>query len=175
MAKILYLYASREGQTQRICECMAQEARRNQHEAELMPFDDARVERALAQCEHVVLGASVHYGHLPKAFYHFIRAKQTVLESKKNGFFCVNLTARKAGKDTPDGSAYMQKFLRISTWRPQKLTVFAGALLYTHYTWYDKMMIRFIMYITGGPTDTRTNVEFTDWEKVRQCGRDWLN
>ena len=32
-------------------------------------------------------------------------------------------------------------------------------------------MIRFIMWITGGPTDPAHDVEFTNWEKVRAFGR----
>ena len=30
----------------------------------------------------------------------------------------------------------------------------------------DKVMIRIIMWLTKGPTDTSISHEFTDWEKV---------
>ena len=32
-------------------------------------------------------------------------------------------------------------------------------------------MIRFIMLLTGGPTDPATVVEFTDWQRVEAFGR----
>ena len=36
-------------------------------------------------------------------------------------------------------------------------------------------MIRLIMYITKGPTDTSKNFEFTDWNKVDDFSRDLEN
>lgn len=44
--------------------------------------------------------------------------------------------------------------------------MFAGALLYPRYNFFDRFMIRFIMSMTGGETDTSKEVEYTNWEKV---------
>ncbi len=174
MANVLFLYATREGQTRRICESMAEVMLQQGKEPTLLSLDDERAAEALAQCEQVVLGASVHYGRLPQAMYAFIEKNREALDARPNTFFCVNLTARKPGKDTPEGSAYMRRFLKTTTWRPQKRAVFPGALLYTRYTWYDRAVIRFIMWITGGPTNPFVDVEFTDWEKVRRFARSLL-
>ncbi|QSA18965.1 menaquinone-dependent protoporphyrinogen IX dehydrogenase, partial [Vibrio furnissii] len=72
------------------------------------------------------------------------------------------------GKDTPEGSVYIQTFLKKSPWQPALIGVFAGALYYPRYRFFDKMMIRFIMSMTGGETDTTKEVEYTNWEKVSQ-------
>lgn len=174
MAAVLLLYSSREGQTRRICECMADVIREEGGEAKILSLVDPDLEQATADAERLIVGASIHYGHLPPELYHFITENKTLIEARANAFFCVNLTARKPGKDTPEGSAYMRKFLKKSPWRPTRLAVFAGALYYTRYAWYDRMMIRLIMWITGGPTDTRRDVEFTDWDRVRRVARAWL-
>jgi menaquinone-dependent protoporphyrinogen oxidase len=42
----------------------------------------------------------------------------------------------------------------------------AGRLDDPSYRWYDRAMIRLIMRITGGPTDPRTTIEYTDWQQV---------
>jgi hypothetical protein len=42
----------------------------------------------------------------------------------------------------------------------------AGRLDYSRYGWLDRQLIRFIMMLTGGPTDPRTVVDFTSWEMV---------
>ena len=34
------------------------------------------------------------------------------------------------------------------------------------YNFFDKYIIKLIMFITGGPTDTSQSYEFTDWSKV---------
>ena len=62
----------------------------------------------------------------------------------------------------------MQKFLVLSQWQPQLLGVFAGKIDYPKYRFFDKFMIRFIMWMTKGPTDTQGTFEFTDWQKVDQ-------
>lgn len=83
-------------------------------------------------------------------------------------FFCVNLTARKEeqGKDTPEGSVYMRKFLKKSPWTPKLQAVFAGALRYPRYKLIDRLCIQFIMKVTGGETDPTKEIEYTNWEKV---------
>jgi len=39
------------------------------------------------------------------------------------------------------------------------------------YRLFDRLMIRFIMLITRGPTDPRAVIEFTDWNEVEAFGR----
>ncbi len=174
MSAVLLLYSSREGQTRRICECMAEVVREEGLDAKILPLSDPDLSQAVVQCERLIVGASIHYGRLPPELYLFIEENRTLIETRSNAFFCVNLTARKPGKDTPQGSAYVRTFLKKSPWQPARMAVFAGALYYTRYVWYDRLMIRFIMWITGGPTDTRKDVEFTDWGRVRSIALAWL-
>ncbi|WP_122055095.1 menaquinone-dependent protoporphyrinogen IX dehydrogenase [Vibrio sp. Evd11] len=165
MAKALFLYSSREGQTKKILNYIKEEM--NEFECELQDLHTvSNVD--FAQYDRVLIGASIRYGHLNKKLYQFIDANLAQLQSNKVAFFCVNLTARKEdqGKDTPEGSAYIKKFLLKSPWQPTLIGVFAGALYYPRYNWFDQTMIRFIMNMTGGETDTTKEVEYTNWEKV---------
>ncbi len=49
--------------------------------------------------------------------------------------------------------------------------MFAGKIVYPALGPVDRTMIRFIMWITGGPTDPTGTYEFTDWDKVEEFGR----
>ena len=49
--------------------------------------------------------------------------------------------------------------------------MFAGKIDYPRYGFVDKQMIRFIMWMTSGPTDPTSNTEFTDWDNVDEFGR----
>ena len=118
--------------------------------------------------DRIVIGASIRYGHFNKKLYRFVENNAIYLEQKKTAFFGVNLTARKEGKNDPETNVYVRKFLQRIKWRPKLAAVFAGALFYPHYKWFDRVMIRFIMRITGGETDTTKEIEYTDWEKVKQ-------
>ncbi|MBN0595514.1 protoporphyrinogen oxidase, partial [Pseudomonas aeruginosa] len=40
------------------------------------------------------------------------------------------------------------------------------------YSWYDRFMIRLIMKMTGGETDTRKEVVYTDWQQVSRFARE---
>jgi menaquinone-dependent protoporphyrinogen oxidase len=69
-------------------------------------------------------------------------------------------------KNSPETNPYMKNFLDKSKWKPQSLSVFAGKIEYPKYGFIDKYVIRFIMWISKGPTDTTGTFEFTDWQKV---------
>ena len=76
------------------------------------------------------------------------------------------VVARKPEKNTPETNPYLIKFLKKIKWKPKNLGVFAGKIEYPKYKFVDKYAIKFIMWITKGPTDTSKTYEFTDWKKV---------
>ena len=92
-------------------------------------------------------------------------------QSKPNAFFSVNVVARKPGKNQPQTNPYLKKFLKQISWQPKELAVFAGKLDYPRYSYWDKQIIRFIMWMTKGPTDPTGTFEFTDWDAVDEFGR----
>ncbi|WP_017223442.1 menaquinone-dependent protoporphyrinogen IX dehydrogenase [Moritella dasanensis] len=164
MKKMLVLYSTVDGQTLKIIKVI-EAAIAHEYICEVMSIDECQ-HIDMAIFDKVVIGASVRYGHLNKKLYKFIAANKAQLEAKDNGFFCVNLTARKAEKNTPETNAYMQAFLVKSDWIPKQQAVFAGALSYSKYNWWQTLIIQLIMKITGGSTDKSKDIEFTDWVKV---------
>ena len=165
MEKALFLYSSSEGQTLKILRYIENELF-GRYECEFRDLRDFPKVN-LKDYDKVLIGASIRYGRFNKTLYKFIEQNLFELKLSKSAFFCVNLTARKKGKDTPEGSVYMKKFQNQSQWKPQLLGVFAGALYYPRYCFYDRIMIQLIMKITGGETDRTKEVEYTNWESVR--------
>lgn len=166
MKKTLLLYSSSEGQTLKILRYIENKLV-DDHECQFLNIDEMP-EVNFAHYDKVLIGASVRYGGLSKKLYQFIKNNLLALQASKAGFFCVNLTARKAGKDTLEGSVYLQKFIKLSPWKPLIVAVFAGALRYPRYGFFDRLMIQFIMRITGGETDTTKEVEYTNWARVNE-------
>jgi len=95
-----------------------------------------------------------------------------LLDEKDNAFFSVNAVARKEDKNTANTNPYITKFLRKSKWRPKKIEVFAGRIDYPKYNAFDKYMIRFIMWITSGPTNMNESYEFTNWNQVKKFAQE---
>ena len=58
--------------------------------------------------------------------------------------------------------------MKVTKWKPKNIDVFAGVVDYPVYNFFDKFMIRLIMWITSGPTDTKVRFEFTDWNRVKK-------
>lgn len=158
--KTIILYSSRDGQTKKIAQFIADKLGQN---TTVQPISEAVDLNAF---EQIVIGASVRYGHFNPELYKFIEKQTALLNRKQTAFFGVNLTARKVGKDTPETNVYVRKFLQRIRWRPTQSAVFAGALRYPRYKLFDRLMIQFIMRLTGGETDATKEIEYTDWNKV---------
>ena len=127
----------------------------------------------IKQSDSIVIGASIRYGDHRKNLYKFVNQNKDLLDEKDNAFFSVNAVARKEDKNTANTNPYITKFLRKSKWRPKKIEVFAGRIDYPKYGFFDKHIIKFIMFITGGPTDTSKSYEFTDWNAVKKFTEDF--
>ena len=165
MANILILYSTTDGHTRKICERVQDILEQQTHTVTLISLND-NPQLDLALFDKIVIGASIRYGKHRPAVTDYINRHARLLASKPGAFFSVNVTARKPNKNTPETNPYMPKFLKQINWQPNELAVFAGKIDYPRYTTFDRMMIRFIMWITKGPTDRNAVVEFTDWQAV---------
>lgn len=165
MPSFLIVYSSHDGQTLKICRKLQALLEQQAHQVTLVSIEDAdRVD--LQAFDKIVIGAGIRYGHHHPQVFAFVKRHQALLDSKPNAFFSVNLVARKPEKRQPETNPYLRKFLKRIRWKPKQLAVFAGKLDYPRYNALDRNVIRMIMWITGGPTDPSTTVEFTDWQQV---------
>jgi menaquinone-dependent protoporphyrinogen oxidase len=170
MAEILIIYSSTDGHTKEICLRLQQIAEDQNNQVTLVSVNDGNT-LDLNAFDKIVVGASIRYGKHSKKIYEFIKENQQVLDSKSNAFFSVNVVARKPEKSKPETNPYLQKFLRQISWKPRNLAVFAGKIQYQKYKFWDRFMIRLIMWMTRGPTDPETNIDFTNWSQVEDFGK----
>lgn len=171
--RTVILYLTRDGQTQKIATRMANQI----PQCELISLREQTIvdQLDLNQFDQIIIGASIRYGHFDPLLEKFIAQHYQQLNQKRSAFFSVNLTARKANRNTPQTNTYTRKLLARIAWKPQFVEVFAGALFYPRYTWFDRTMIRFIMKITKGDTDISKEYEYTDWESVDRFIQHFVN
>lgn len=168
MAKVLILFSSIDGHTIKIANKIKDILLDNDCEINIMSVDScATID---TKYDFILIGASIRYGDYRKGLYNFINRNKFVLEHTKTAFFSVSATARKVGKDNPETDRYVQKLKTKSGWYPDFVAIFAGVINYPKYRFFDRMMIRFIMFLTHGPTDSSSTFEFTDWNKVSSFG-----
>ena len=162
MKKILLTYSTADGHTKTICEKILSYSKTSQ--VDILPIDSSI---NIKDYDTVVIGASIRYGKYREEIFEFIKENEELLNSKDNAFFSVNVVARKENKNKPETNPYLIKFLNKISWQPKILDVFAGKIDYPKYKFLDKYAIKFIMWITKGPTDTSKVYEFTDWNRVK--------
>ena len=170
MSKVLILYSTVDGHTEKICRRLRQIIEAGGRPVTLAALKD-HPDIDLAPYDSVVIGASIRYGMHRPYVAKFMRARRGLLERKRCAFFSVNIVARKPDKSTPSTNPYVVKFVKQIGWRPAELAVFAGKLDYPRYGFWDRQIIRFIMLLTRGPTDRAAVVEYTDWQQVEAFAR----
>lgn len=164
---IALYYATRDGQARRIAEHICGRLAENEP---LAPPQDVAIAKPtpedLTAASLIVLVAAVRYGkHLPEAD-RFLATYRSLVSPPPLALASVNLTARKPEKTTATGNAYLRKTIARHGLAPALAVAFAGRLDYRRYSWRDRQIIRFIMLLTGGPTDPDTRVEYTSWDAV---------
>jgi menaquinone-dependent protoporphyrinogen oxidase len=164
---IALYYATHDGQSRRIAEHIYHRLAERQP---LGPPQDLSATSVaperLAGASLVVLVAAVRYGRHLRAADQFLAAYRSLESPPPLALASVNLTARKPGKTTATGNAYLRKTIAQHGLAPVLAVAFAGRLDYRRYRWLDRQIIRFIMLLTGGPTDPDTSIEYTSWQAV---------
>src|SRR5215472_4975974 len=114
---MLFYYATRDGQSRRIAERIA--ARLHERGIPAAPQDLATAPPPdLGEAPLLVLVAAIRYGkHLPEA-QRLLETYSALPSPPPLVFASVNLTARKPGKDTPDGNVYLRKAIARYRLRP---------------------------------------------------------
>lgn len=169
MANILIVHSSIDGHTLTICRKLQQVIEQNGHSVKISSLVESQ-DAELLLFDKIVIGASIRYGKHRPEVYAFIKRNRDVLNRKAGAFFSVNVVARKPGKNRPETNPYMKKFRRKTSWQPSELAVFAGKIDYHKYAYWNRLVIRLIMWLTKGPTHPDTVADFTDWDEVEAFG-----
>lgn len=164
MTRLLLTWKGVYGQTRRIAERLQSTLEPLGVHADVVPLDEAPDPARWDAC---VIGASIRHGKHHPSVFEFVRRHRAWLDAHPSGFYSVNLVARKPEKNTPETNQYVRQFVASAQWQPPLLAVFGGELDYPRYGFGDRTAIRFIMWLTKGPTDVTQRYEFTDWAAVQ--------
>ncbi|MCF8272451.1 MAG: menaquinone-dependent protoporphyrinogen IX dehydrogenase [Flavobacteriaceae bacterium] len=169
---LLLIYSSVDGQTLKICNALTKQLKEHNQPVDLFSIDDFHGD--ISSYNKIVIGSSIRYGVHNKKIIEFINTHKEELEAKTSVFFSVNLVARKPEKSSPETNTYVVKFFKTITWKPTYVAVFAGKIDYKKYTFFDRIMIQLIMWMTHGPTNRDAEIEYTKWDRVHAFGEKLL-
>jgi len=163
---VLIVYGTTEGQTRKIARFMKDEAEKLGHKVTLS--DSTDTPPSPEGFDLVLIGASVHMGKYQSSVIHYIKEHVETLNKLDSAFFSVNLASvSKDDESIKELEQITAKFLRETGWKPIDIKQIAGALLYSQYDFFKKIMMRMIAKHEGRSTDTSGDYEYTDWTEVR--------
>ena len=175
MAKYLIVYGTKEGQTAKVAQHIADVIKQEGRTTDMYDVRKAPASLTIDGYTGVLIGSSIHYGQWSSDVRTFVRNNKSHIEAVPSAFFTVSLTAAK--KD-PEGATlaneWAQKFLDSTGWHPRTTVNFAGCLAYTKYGFCTKILMRCIASSQHQPTDTTKDHEFTNWNQVAEFAKTFV-
>lgn len=166
MARVLIPYGTTEGQTAKIAEVIAAVMHDLGHGADAV--DITTLADTLPDgYDAVIIGASIHMGKHDKHVVEFVHKNHEILGRLPSAFFSVSLAAH---GDTEEAQGYVERFAEETGWRPDKIALFGGALLYTHYGFIKRHMMKKIARDKPGHLghDLSRDYVYTEWDAVKR-------
>ena len=165
--KLLIVYGTTEGQTRKIARFMENVFVEAGHTVTLSDASDAPV--SPAGFDAVIIGASIHIQKYQSAVTHYITEHLKLLNAIPGAFFSVSLAI---ASEFEEEHRAIQKitvdYLAQTGWKPVMTSQIAGALKYTEYDFFKKLIMKMISKKEGHTTDTSKDYEFTDWNAVKK-------
>lgn len=179
MKPFVVLYATREGQTQRIAEHVAEVVRARGHSVNVRDVRDVQERREpfdMARYQAAILAASVHVGKHEPEMIAFVKHHRAELDSMPTTFLSVSLaaagaedpeqTAESRAKAAADCRSAIDKLVADTGWRPTRVKPVGGTLAYTKYNFLVRFVMKRIARNASMPTDTSRDYEMTDWKAL---------
>ncbi|GLU42552.1 flavodoxin domain-containing protein [Allomuricauda sp. NBRC 101325] len=165
--KILIIYGTSEGQTQKIAAFMSNILLEEGHST--LMANATEKPPAPEDFDAVLIGSSIHLHSYKSAIKSYIKENLVSLNEKLTGFFSVSLAmASKNATEHEEVKEITKSFLTKTNWQPDHIYYMAGALQFTKYDYLKKMTMRTIAKKErpGEEIDINSDYEYSDWKKI---------
>lgn len=165
MPTILVVYATTEGQTEKIAGYIAGRLRAGGAVVDTTIAEAVPPGLDVAEYDAVIVGGSVHVGQYQKSLVEFVRANSDELAQTFSAFYSVSASAATT-TGRSDVEPLIERFREKTGWNPDRIANLAGAVRYLHYGPITRFVMKQISGKSGGGTDTSREYEYTDWDEV---------
>jgi len=172
MRKLLVVYGTTEGQTQKIAEYLAQEARALNYDCEIHNAEALPDNITISQFSKIVVAASVHMERHQASITQFVEKYRPDLEKLQAAFFSVSLSAAGNAEERYDAWEYTRRFLSAVNWRPAQVHIVAGALRFSEHDFFKRWAMRRLA--KEKRADREHDYEYTDWSELWHFLKDFL-
>ena len=159
--RLLIIFASRYGQTEKIARRMAMAA--GVRTVTLAVADAGTV--SLQEFDFLIIASPVYFGKHDRKVEEFVRRNALAIASMQSAFVSVS------GSQDP---AFVHEFSRRTGWVPEVTGSFAGGEPYTKYGLFTRWLMRSIARKHGRHVDVHRDYDHTDWKAVDRFTRDFI-
>ena len=176
MKSVLIVYGTTEGQTRKIAEYIADDLVDRGIQFDLV--DSATANAALTQPVYVaaIVCGSLHQHKFQSALVHFLRRNKAWLNGIPTAFLSVSLTAAMTDEQSRADLQEVVGAMYLDTgWTPVITRHVAGALRYSQYDYFKRLIMKLIAKHQGGDTDTTHDHEYTDWDDLSRFVEEFVS
>ncbi len=174
MAKLLILYATKQGQAKKIADVICSQLQMDGHDCEMFNIESLPISFSLSDYDAVIIGASVHVKSYSSILRKWISKNILELRKKPTAFYSVCLGVVQNNPEVDkDLKNILFTFFDATSWTPSIYTIFAGALPYSKYNWFMKRIMRSIAKKAGVKTDINRDYEYTNWDDVKNFAQEF--
>lgn len=171
--KILIVYATSEGQTRKISRFMEEVLQAENHNVVIA--DATEEPPSPENFDAVLIGSSIHIQKYHSSVRDYIMKNVDELNKKHTAFFSVCMAiASDIEEEHEEVKRIATEFVEKTGWKPDAINHMAGALKYTQYDYFKKLIMRMIAKKEGGSTDTSKDHEYTNWDAVKAFVLDFV-
>jgi len=175
MKSALVVYGTTEGQTRKIAEFIANALNAGGVKVELVDSADERAALVQPIYAAAIVCGSLHQHGYPASILRFVKDNKAWLAGIPAAFVAVSLTAAlKDDQSRDELREIAEAFYRETGWTPGITRHVAGALRYSQYDYFKRLIMKLIARQQGGDTDTSRDHEYTDWDDLARFVDEFL-
>lgn len=165
MSKILIVFASVEGQSERIAGCLSDHLVRSKHQPTVLNATSQEAAQAqLHLYDAVILVAPIHNQLHHAAAYRFANLHCEQLTKMPSALVSVSLHAASGeAEDEEEMRGYVDNFAGDTRWLPRAVHYAAGALKFAEFDFFKRWMAKRLIRSLEMELDPEKDIEFTDW------------
>ncbi|MBL7473238.1 flavodoxin domain-containing protein [Robertkochia sediminum] len=164
--KFLIIYGTSEGQTRKIARFIEEVIENQGHRASIANATDEPP--APDAFDSILIGSSIHMHKYHPAVVSYVNRHHVTLNRMPSVFFSVCMAvASDIREEHEEAQQIAREFLEAANWKTQEVWHVAGALKYTQYDYFKRLVMRMIAKRQGGDTDTSKDHEYTNWEDLK--------
>ena len=167
--RVLIVFGTTEGHTREICQFAARVLREAGRTATVEEVRDEGEGVQVAAYDAVLVAGSLHLGRYQPGLVRFVRRHLADLAGRPNAFVSVSLAA--AGENPDDWAGLNEcvaTFEHETGWTPEQVHHAAGAIKYSQYDFFKRLVLKHIAAKRGQKTVTSHDCDLTDYEDLRR-------